>query len=137
MNSLTGGNASESIYRQRLSARTLDPSSWASCWSLYVSVSRRQPYASLLPSYGNVVNRFAAILGTDVLDGRGHALHDTRGIWRLPRPCLPWARIAGHRIAISSRYVHPSEDTILAALSRLGGHNSGHTAKSPQLRSTF
>jgi integrase len=43
--------------------------------------------------------------------------------------CDAWtlARIAGHSlIAISSRYVHPSEDTILAAFSRLGGHSSGH-----------
>jgi integrase len=44
--------------------------------------------------------------------------------------CDAWtlARIAGHSsVAISSRYVHPSEDTVLAAFSRLGGHNSGHT----------
>jgi integrase len=44
--------------------------------------------------------------------------------------CDAWtlARIAGHSsIAISSRYVHPSEDTVLAAMSRLGGHNSGHS----------
>ncbi len=44
--------------------------------------------------------------------------------------CDAWtlARIAGHSsIAISSRYVHPSEDTVLAAFSRLGGHNSGHS----------
>jgi integrase len=37
--------------------------------------------------------------------------------------CDAWtlARIAGHSsIAISSRYVHPSEDTVLAAFSRLG-----------------
>jgi integrase len=53
--------------------------------------------------------------------------------------CDAWtlARIAGHSsIAISSRYVHPSEDTVLAAMSRLGGHNSGHspeTLKSPQI----
>jgi integrase len=43
--------------------------------------------------------------------------------------CYAWtlARIAGHSsISISSRYVHPSEDTVLAAFSRLGGHNSGH-----------
>jgi integrase len=37
------------------------------------------------------------------------------------------ARIAGHSsIAISSRYVHPSEDTVLNAISRLGGHKIGH-----------
>ena len=43
--------------------------------------------------------------------------------------CDAWtlARIAGHSsIAISSRYVHPSEDTVLAAFSRLSGHNPGH-----------
>jgi integrase len=43
--------------------------------------------------------------------------------------CDAWtlARIAGHSsIAISSRYVHPSEDAVLSAMSRLGGHKSGH-----------
>jgi len=46
--------------------------------------------------------------------------------------CDAWtlARIAGHsNIAISQRYVHPSEDAVLMAMSRLGGHNSGHTGK--------
>jgi integrase len=45
--------------------------------------------------------------------------------------CDAWtlARVAGHSsVAISSRYVHPSEDLVLAAMSRLGGHNSGHIA---------
>ena len=38
------------------------------------------------------------------------------------------ARIAGHSsIAISSRNVHPSEDTVLAASPGLPGHNSGHS----------
>jgi integrase len=44
--------------------------------------------------------------------------------------CDAWtlARIAGHSsVAISSRYVHPSEDRVLEAISRLGGHNSGHS----------
>jgi integrase len=43
--------------------------------------------------------------------------------------CDVWtlARIAGHAsISISSRYVHPSEDAVLNAISRLGGHNIGH-----------
>lgn len=43
--------------------------------------------------------------------------------------CDAWtlARIAGHSsIAISSRYVHPSEDAVLNAITRLDGHNSGH-----------
>ncbi len=46
--------------------------------------------------------------------------------------CDAWtlARIAGHSsISISSRYVHPSEDAVLAAVSRLSGHNSGHSAE--------
>jgi integrase len=44
--------------------------------------------------------------------------------------CDAWtlARIAGHSsIGISSRYVHPGEDAVLAAMSRLGGHKSGHS----------
>jgi len=44
--------------------------------------------------------------------------------------CDAWtlARIAGHSsVAVSARYVHPSEDEVLAAISRLGGHNSGHS----------
>jgi integrase len=44
--------------------------------------------------------------------------------------CDAWtlARIAGHSsIAISSRYVHPSEDAVLDAISRLGGHSFGHS----------
>jgi integrase len=44
--------------------------------------------------------------------------------------CDVWtlARIAGHsNISISQRYVHPSEDAVLNALSRLNGHNIGHS----------
>jgi integrase len=43
--------------------------------------------------------------------------------------CDVWtlARIAGHSsITISARYVHPSEDAVLNAMSRLGGHKFGH-----------
>lgn len=46
--------------------------------------------------------------------------------------CDVWtlARIAGHsNISISQRYVHPSEDAVLNALSRLSGHNSRHSAE--------
>ena len=46
--------------------------------------------------------------------------------------CDVWtlARIAGHSsIAISARYVHPSGDAVLNAISRLGGHKTGHSAK--------
>jgi hypothetical protein len=40
-----------------------------------------------------------------------------------------WRRMAGHgSVAISSRYVHPSQDAVLSAMSRLGGHKTGHTA---------
>jgi integrase len=44
--------------------------------------------------------------------------------------CDVWtlARIAGHSsVAISSRYVHPSEDAVLTAMANLSGHNSGHS----------
>ena len=47
--------------------------------------------------------------------------------------CDVWtlARIAGHsQIGISSRYVHPSEDAMFAAMSRLGGHKIGHSKES-------
>ncbi len=46
--------------------------------------------------------------------------------------CDAWtlARIAGHSsVAMSARYVHPSEDAVLAALDRLTGHNFGHNEK--------
>lgn len=49
--------------------------------------------------------------------------------------CDAWtlARIAGHSdIRISARYVHPSEDAVLSAMSRLGGHKIGHS----ELKST-
>jgi integrase len=48
--------------------------------------------------------------------------------------CDVWtlARVAGHSsIAISARYVHPSEDAVLGAMERLSGHNFGHSEKSP------
>ena len=51
--------------------------------------------------------------------------------------CDAWtlARIAGHSsIAMSSRYVHPSEDAVLTAMSRLGGHNSRHNVKTEESR---
>jgi integrase len=44
--------------------------------------------------------------------------------------CDTWtlARIAGHSsVAMSGRYVHPSEDAVLTALERLSGHNFGHS----------
>ncbi len=40
------------------------------------------------------------------------------------------ARIAGHSsVAMSGRYVHPSEDTVLSAMERLGGHEIGHSER--------
>jgi hypothetical protein len=47
--------------------------------------------------------------------------------------CDAWtlARIAGHSsVGISTRYVHPSEDTVLNAVEKLGGHNIGHSDES-------
>ena len=38
------------------------------------------------------------------------------------------ARIAGHsNISMSLRYVHPSEDAVLTAMAKLGGHKIGHS----------
>jgi integrase len=48
--------------------------------------------------------------------------------------CDVWtlARIAGHSsINVSARYVHPSEDAVLDAISRLGGHKIGHSENQP------
>jgi integrase len=48
--------------------------------------------------------------------------------------CDAWtlARIAGHSsIAVSSHYVHPSEDRVLEAISRLPGHKIGHSEIEP------
>jgi integrase len=48
--------------------------------------------------------------------------------------CDAWtlARIAGHsNVSMSSRYVHPSEDAVLTAMSRLGGHKIGHNENQP------
>jgi integrase len=44
--------------------------------------------------------------------------------------CDTWtlARIAGHSsVAMSARYVHPSENAVLDALDRLTGHKTGHS----------
>jgi hypothetical protein len=42
------------------------------------------------------------------------------------------ARIAGYAsIAISCRYVHPSQEAVLDAISRLGGHKIGHNENPP------
>jgi integrase len=55
--------------------------------------------------------------------------------------CDVWtlARIAGHSsITISSRYVHPSENAVLDAISRLGGQSIGQSetaiSQSPNTR---
>jgi integrase len=50
--------------------------------------------------------------------------------------CDAWtlARIAGHSsIAISGRYVHPSEDAVLNAMANLSGHKSGHSPEVPKV----
>jgi integrase len=54
--------------------------------------------------------------------------------------CDAWtlARIAGHSsVAMSARYVHPSEDAVLAALDRLSGHNFGHSENSAEKNQSF
>jgi integrase len=49
--------------------------------------------------------------------------------------CDAWtlARIAGHSsVSMSARYVHPSEDAVLAALDKLSGHNFGHNSRTSE-----
>jgi len=49
--------------------------------------------------------------------------------------CDVWtlARIAGHSsVAISARYVHPSEEAVLSAVERLGGHRIGHSTETKE-----
>jgi integrase len=51
--------------------------------------------------------------------------------------CDAWtlARIAGHSsLAMSARYVHPSEDAVLTALDRLSRHNFGHSGNAGEKR---
>jgi integrase len=46
--------------------------------------------------------------------------------------CDVWtlARIAGHSsITMSNRYVHPGNDTVVDAMLKIGGHNSGHSTE--------
>ncbi len=46
--------------------------------------------------------------------------------------CDAWtlARVAGHSsVAMSGRYVHPSEEAVLSAMERLGGHKIGHSER--------
>jgi integrase len=53
--------------------------------------------------------------------------------------CDVWtlARIAGHSsIAMSYRYVHPSEDRVLDAMAMLGGHKTGHKDENEPLEGT-
>ncbi len=71
--------------------------------------------------------------GSQALEGAPVSLRHTF-LTRLGQSgCDVWtlARIAGHSsIAISARYVHPSEDAILDATTQLGGHNSRYSAES-------
>src|SRR5215472_10122070 len=46
--------------------------------------------------------------------------------------CDAWtlARIAGHSsVAMSTRYVHPSEEAVFTAVEKLGGHKIGHSGE--------
>jgi hypothetical protein len=36
-------------------------------------------------------------------------------------------------LSVAMRYIHPSEDRVLEAISQLGGHNSGHTENARNL----
>jgi len=36
-------------------------------------------------------------------------------------------------LSVAMRYIHPSEDAVLAAVTKLGGHNSGHSLEIPKM----
>ena len=51
--------------------------------------------------------------------------------------CDVWtlSRIAGHAsLTMSQRYIHPSQDAVLDAMARLGGHKIGHNERSAPQR---
>jgi len=51
--------------------------------------------------------------------------------------CDVWtlSRIAGHAsLTMSQRYIHPSQDAVLDAIARLGGHKIGHNEKDALLQ---
>ncbi len=51
--------------------------------------------------------------------------------------CDVWtlSRIAGHAsLIMSQRYIHPSQEAVLDAMARLGGHKIGHNEKGASLR---
>ena len=51
------------------------------------------------------------------------------------RPCINYDD-RHSSITISSRYVHPPEDAVLNAMSRLSGHNIGHNDEKSKIRLT-
>jgi site-specific recombinase XerD len=54
--------------------------------------------------------------------------------------CDAWtlARIAGHNdIRVSARYVHPSEDAVVSAMSHMSGFVGGHKIRHKRLRATL
>ena len=87
--------------------------------------------------HGAVQPQETARQGSDSLKGSSiRSLQPSSHISYAPGAsgCNVWtlARIAGHSsIGISARYVHPSEDAVLTAMSSLGGHNSGHSDEVP------
>jgi len=83
------------------------------------AVSGRQGGFTLTESWG----------GSSLLDTL--FLHPGRRLGQSGWDVWTLARIAGHSsIAISARYVHPSEDAVLEAMVQLSGQNSGHGAES-------
>lgn len=62
----------------------------------------------------------------EVLPGRASSFWMIQASLPLP------LKFTGHSsIAISSRYVHPAEDSVFTAMSRLGGRNFGHSEELP------
>ena len=56
--------------------------------------------------------------------------HFGSAIRAYPRLKYPWTLLFENS---ASRYVHPSEDAVLNAMARLGGHNSRHSDEATQI----
>lgn len=101
-------------------------------WSAPTRSGHVEP-SSLRKQHAKTFDTIALVAKRDEKPVRPFVLYSLRHTFltRLGQSgCDVWtlARIAGHAsITISSRYVHPSEDAVLDAISRLGGHKIGHS----------
>jgi len=96
----------------------------------------REAATSTMRHCGGRISHMKTLEGTKIAHFVLHTIRHTFLTQLGESGCDVWtlARIAGHgSIKVSSRYVHPSEDAVQVAMSRLGGHKTGHAAPPEQL----